>query len=222
MNRLHTRRAARGALALALVGGSSIALASAAQADPNANITYCHATGNPDKWVIVTSDGASILQEGHDTHQGDRDVIPPFEYVAENGGEVKSFPGQNWENNWPTNGEATPPLDKKDTSVCGGDDETETPKPSPTSPKPSPSSPKPTPSTPGGGGTETPKPTTPGGGGGDHGGSGGNPSGPVLETDIVEHDNGPSMLPVLGGGLALVLGGGAAAAAVARRRGDHA
>jgi len=61
-----TRRLSSAALGLALVGASGIAFAGAAQADPNANITICHATGNPGKYVVLTVDASSIVKNnGH-------------------------------------------------------------------------------------------------------------------------------------------------------------
>lgn len=177
-----------------MVGASGIAFAGAASADPNANITICHATGNPDKFVVLTIDAAAITSQGHDQHQDDRDVIPPFEYVAENGGETVSFPGQNWHDNWETNGEGVAEGEVTEED-CVAPDETQTPTPTPTVTT------TPTPSV-----TATPSVTT-------------TPSGPVVETDIV--DEGPG-LGVLGGGLALLLAAAGASVVGLRRRGTHA
>lgn len=124
------RRLARTVCGLALVGTSGVAFATAAHADPNPNVTICHATGNPDKFVVITIDAAAITSQGHDTHQNDNDVIPPFEYVAENSQETVSFPGQNWDDNWGTNGEGVA-TGKVDAADCGQPTH-ETPTPTPT------------------------------------------------------------------------------------------
>jgi hypothetical protein len=89
----------------AAIVAAPLVFATAAHADANPNVTICHATGNPDKFVVITIDAAAITKKGHDTHQNDNDVIPPFEYVAENTQKTVSFPGQNWDDNWETNGE---------------------------------------------------------------------------------------------------------------------
>lgn len=186
------RRLAGTVCGLALVGGSGVAFATAAHADPNPNVTICHATGNPDKFVVITIDAAAITSQGHDTHQNDNDVIPPFEYVAENSQETVSFPGQNWDGNWETNGEgvATGEVDAAD---CGQPThETPTPTPTPTVTVTSTS-------------TSTPSKTA---------------TGPVVETDRVDPAGTGTNLGLVLGGTVLLLAGGATVAA-SRRRGSH-
>jgi hypothetical protein len=205
MARHTTRRLSSAAFGLALVGASGIAFTGAAHADPNKNITICHATGNPDKWVVLTIDAAAITQQGHDTHQDDRDVIPPFEYVSENTEETVSFPGQNWDDNWETNDEGVA-LEEVTKADCMAPGSTSTPTPTVTVTSTPTSTVTSTPTS-----TVTSTPTgtsTPPG-----------PTGPVVETDLVD-PAGPSSA-LLGGGAALVLAGAAAATAVVRRRGSH-
>lgn len=74
------RRMCGAALGFALVGGASVAFAGAAQADPNPNVTICHATNSTkNPYRVITIDAAAITKRGHDQHQDKRDVIPPFE-----------------------------------------------------------------------------------------------------------------------------------------------
>ncbi|MFC7488829.1 hypothetical protein ACOCJ7_06930 [Knoellia sp. CPCC 206453] len=187
MARHTTRRLTSAAFGLALAGASGIAFAGTASADPNPNITICHATGSEtNPFVVITIDAAAITQQGHDTHQNDNDVIPPFTYVRESDGETVTFDGQNWHENWMTNGEGVA-LEDVDKADCG----------EPANPTPS----------------KTPTSTvtvtsTPSG-----------PTGPVVETDLVD-SSGPNPA-LLGGGAALVLAGAAAATAATRRRGSH-
>jgi len=57
MARQTTHRLTSAAFGLALVGASGIAFAGAAQADPNANITICHATeSGTNPFVVITVD----------------------------------------------------------------------------------------------------------------------------------------------------------------------
>lgn len=201
MARHTTRRLTSAAFGLALVGASGIAFAGSANADPNPNITICHATGNPDKWVVLTIDAAAITQQGHDQHQDNRDVIPPFEYISENQEEPVSYAGQNWDDNWETNGEgvATGEVTKDD---CDAPEEPSvTPTPTPTVTV----TPTPTPTV-----TVTPTPTT---------STPPVPTGPVVETDLVE--SGGTNVGLLGAGAALLLAGAAASTVVVRRRGNH-
>ena len=210
MSQQTTRRLTSAAFGLALIGASGIALAGAAQADPNANITFCHATGNPDKFVVVTSDGASIVKQGHGEHQDGRDVIPPFEYVADNSEETVSFPGLNWEDNWATNGEGVATEEVVAADCSPKEEPTPTPTvtvtstPTPTVTQTPTTTPTMTPTT-----TPTMTPTgtmTP------------TPSGPVIETDRVD-PAGTNLGLVTGGALLLLAGG--ATVMVSRRRGSH-
>jgi len=203
-----TRRLTSALFGVTLVGASGVAFTGVAHADPNKNITICHSTSSTtNAFVVITVDASSIVKEnGHSQHQGKRDVIPPFGYIAENGGSTVSFAGLNWDDNWETNGEGVA-LEKVKKADCEAPGSTSTPTPTGTS-TPTPtgtgtSTPTPT-------GTETSTPTgtsTPSG-----------PTGPVVETDLVE-PAGPS--PVLLGGAALLLDGAAASTVVIRRRGSH-
>lgn len=176
MARHTARRLTSAAFGLALVGASGIAFAGAANADPNPNITICHATGSESNpFVVITIDAAAITMDGHDTHQNDEDVIPPFTYVNDKG-ETVTFPGQNFNGQFDVNeeGEAQEEVTEEDCEPL--EEPSETPTPS-------------------------------------------EPTGPVVETDLVE-PAGPN-LALVGGGAALLLAGGAATAAVVRRRGSH-
>ncbi|EAP99162.1 hypothetical protein JNB_03300 [Janibacter sp. HTCC2649] len=203
MARHTTRRFTSAAFGLALVGASGIAFTGAAHADPNKNITICHATSSTsNEFVVIKVDASSIVEEnGHSEHQGKQDVIPPFEYVSENTEETVSFDGLNWDDNWETNGEGVA-LEKVTKADCMAPGSTSTPTPTvtPTSTPTSTSTMTPT-STPTG--TSTPS----------------GPTGPVVETDLVD-PAGPNPA-LLGGGAALLLAGAAASVAAARRRGSH-
>ncbi|KGN42893.1 hypothetical protein [Knoellia aerolata] len=226
-----TRRLTSAAFGLALVGASGVAFGAAAQADSQDNITFCHATGDAGTFVVLTTDGASIVKGAHGTHQDGRDVIPPFEYVAQGSEDTVSFEGLNWDDNWETDGAgvATEDVAAADCAPAGEPTPTVTPTPTPSvTPTPTPSvtvTPTPTPSvtvtptpgvtttpsvtvTPTLGVTTTPGPST----------SPGQPNGPVIETDLVD-PAGTSLGFVLGG-TALLLAGGATLAA-SRRRGSH-
>ncbi len=63
------------------------------QADnQNEKVTYCHVPpGNADNGHVITT-SVRAVSPGHTNHPGD--IIPPFSYVW--GGELISFPGQNW------------------------------------------------------------------------------------------------------------------------------
>jgi hypothetical protein len=86
-----------GMIALAATLGM-LATNAALAASPNAgqHVTICHATGNPDKYVVNSPDVSGVV-DGHAgaSHQDDRDIIPPFDYVDKNG-VSRHFPGQNW------------------------------------------------------------------------------------------------------------------------------
>lgn len=193
-------RAIGATLGLALAAGANIALAASAQADPNPNITICHATGNPDHWVVLTVDAAAITSQGHDQHQDGRDVVPPFEYVAENSGETVSFAGQNWAGNWATNGEGVA-TETVDESMCAAPDDEPTP---PTDDETTPSEgEETTPPT----GEETTPPT------------GEETTPPVVQTDGVTPE-GPD-LGLVAGGAGLLLAGGATLVLANRRRSQH-
>lgn len=57
-----------------------------------AKVTICHATASASNpYVEITVSTAAVLTQGHDQHQGRRDIIPPFSY---DGG---SFAGLNWD-----------------------------------------------------------------------------------------------------------------------------
>jgi len=58
-------------------------------------VTFCHATGQDDKFVPLTTSVNVFYQAGHDTHQDGRDKVPPFTRVKN--GETINFPGMNWD-----------------------------------------------------------------------------------------------------------------------------
>ena len=113
-------------LGLALVGAS---------ASPSPVLLRPTRTGNhdlprhrePGKFVVLTVDASTITQQGHGAHQDERDVIPPFEYVAEHSTD-RELPGPELGRQLGDQGEgvATEPVDKAD---CGPGEE---PSPSPT------------------------------------------------------------------------------------------
>ncbi|MEO6019793.1 MAG: hypothetical protein ABIP45_06050 [Knoellia sp.] len=126
MARHTARRLTSAAFGLTLIGGMGVAFAGAAQADPNKNITICHATASKSNpFVVITVDSASIVKKnGHDQHQKRRDVIPPFTYLPDNKNTPVSYPGLNWHENWVTNGEGVAAdkgsIDKTDCAAPGG------------------------------------------------------------------------------------------------------
>lgn len=189
--RIATRRAIGAALGLTLAGGAGVAFAGAAQADPNPNITICHATGAEGKWVVQTIDAAAITSAGHHEHQGARDVIPPFEYVVESSGAVVTYGGLNWDDNWATTGEGVATEDvPEDGSLCAA-------------PAGEPEEP----------GTEEPEePTTEEPGGEEPG-----EEKPIVQTDGV-NTGGPD-LALVAGGAGLLLAGGATLVLANRPRG---
>lgn len=58
-------------------------------------VTFCHATGQDDKFVLKTTSINAFYREGHNTHQDGRDKVPPFTRVKN--GETVNFPGMNWD-----------------------------------------------------------------------------------------------------------------------------
>lgn len=217
------RRISAGSFAMTFAGAGAtgVALAGAAYADPNPNITICHATASAtNPFNVLTIDAAAITTQGHDQHQDRRDVIPPFTYVAENTGETVTYPGLNWESNWSVDSAGVAQLregDEVTVDQCKGKTSTETPTPSPTptaTTTPTPTvtvtptvtaTPTETPS-----GTSTPPGTsTPSQ----------TPTKPVVETDGVD----PAGIDfrLVGSGAALMLAGGSALVLVNRRRGLH-
>ncbi len=57
-----------------------------------AKVTICHATASASNpYVEITVSTAAVFTQGHDQHQGRRDIIPPFSY------EGGSFAGLNWD-----------------------------------------------------------------------------------------------------------------------------
>ncbi|MCU1513371.1 MAG: hypothetical protein JWO10_461 [Microbacteriaceae bacterium] len=59
-------------------------------------IAFCHATGSQQNpYVFINTSVNAFYNAGHDTHQGGRDIVPPFSY--EKRGVIIDFPGQNWD-----------------------------------------------------------------------------------------------------------------------------
>lgn len=90
--------------ALFVLTGIAPAVAHATQPNPEHKVTLCHRTdaySNP--YVRINVDVASVLHEGHDSHNGPvfyssipkhtkwGDIIPPFDY-----GPNEQYAGQNW------------------------------------------------------------------------------------------------------------------------------
>lgn len=65
--------------------------------NPGNKVTLCHATGSATNPFVVITVNANGAVNGHAgaSHQGGRDIIPPFDYNR--GGETVHFPGQNWD-----------------------------------------------------------------------------------------------------------------------------
>lgn len=63
----------------------------AAGKEQHVPVTICHATGAAGHWVRQTIDDDAVIRQGHHTHQGGRDIIPPF--VSTDG---TVFQGLNW------------------------------------------------------------------------------------------------------------------------------
>lgn len=62
----------------------------------DANITFCHWRGQEKGWAkLLTSNANSIISQGHTSHQGNRDIIPPF--TVKQGHETLTYPGLNWD-----------------------------------------------------------------------------------------------------------------------------
>jgi hypothetical protein len=59
-------------------------------------VEFCHATGSESNpYVLLDTSVNAFYQAGHDTHQGGRDIVPPFSYKKQ--GQTISFPGLNWD-----------------------------------------------------------------------------------------------------------------------------
>ncbi len=60
----------------------------------SANVRICHATGQEGHYQNISPDPEGVIN-GHvgPSHQGGRDIIPPFYY----GDPIQYFPGQNWD-----------------------------------------------------------------------------------------------------------------------------
>lgn len=59
-------------------------------------VEFCHATGSESNpFVLLNTSVNAFYQAGHDTHQGGRDIVPPFSYKKK--GQTISFPGLNWD-----------------------------------------------------------------------------------------------------------------------------
>lgn len=78
--------------ASAITVGGPAAAASRGQS----TVTICHATSSASNpYNRITIDPDAVFRQGHDAHQGGRDIIPPFTY--ESGGTIQHFPGSNWD-----------------------------------------------------------------------------------------------------------------------------
>ena len=85
--------------------GPAIAIAKTNNGNSNAGnkVTICHATGSQTNPYVRITPNANGVISGHvgSSHQGGRDIIPPFDYNDH--GTKKHFAGQNWN----TSGQAT-------------------------------------------------------------------------------------------------------------------
>ena len=61
------------------------------------HVVICHATGskNGDGFVQIAPSASGVVK-GHDKHQDDRDIIPPFSYAGKYGSDAALAAGQNW------------------------------------------------------------------------------------------------------------------------------
>src|SRR4051812_44598452 len=105
------RRAGRRGAALVAIGVAVVlamtgyvnAGAGASPSSPEHTVTLCHATASrTNPYVVITVDVASVLNEGHDRHDGPvftpdlpkqtawGDIIPPFDF-----GGAWTYPGKN-------------------------------------------------------------------------------------------------------------------------------
>jgi len=104
------KKSAFGALAVAALVGSSLAIgATAASAEPVTKVTICHRTNSDSNpYVVITPDVSGVL-DGHDKkhnepfvwgptlkaqHQKWGDIIPAFDYI-DKGGNLQHFDGLN-------------------------------------------------------------------------------------------------------------------------------
>lgn len=83
------------AVPAATANGCPIVVPPPADDGDTKTVTFCHATGNDDKFVLKTTSLNAFYHEGHGTHQDGRDIVPPFTQMKN--GESVSFPGLNWD-----------------------------------------------------------------------------------------------------------------------------
>lgn len=89
---------AAGAAATVLIAAAP---AASVLADSNSNsnahnkVTICHATGSQSNPYVVITPNANGVVSGHEAHQDQNDIIPPFDYNDH--GTTKHFAGQNWD-----------------------------------------------------------------------------------------------------------------------------
>ena len=80
-------------------GGSTLVVAgrSGTVVGPGDRVVICHATGgaNGDGFVQIAPSAGTVF--GHDGHEGDRDIVPPFVYEDNRGNRNSSLAnGNNW------------------------------------------------------------------------------------------------------------------------------
>ena len=68
--------------------------------------TICHATGKPDKYVVISPSVRALFRKGHigTHHHGGRDIIPPFEYDANRNGVIDA--DETFDQRWDAEGQA--------------------------------------------------------------------------------------------------------------------
>lgn len=77
-------------LAAGMLAGSLVSVPEAYAKKDNHKVTICHATSSAkNPYVTITVDYHSIVKQGHDQHQGDRDIIPALP--------MHNYPGKNIE-----------------------------------------------------------------------------------------------------------------------------
>jgi hypothetical protein len=86
------------------LGAIGVSSAGATKPNPDHKVTLCHRTASyTNPYVVITVDVASVLHEGHDSHNGPiffdgipkhtkwGDIIPPFDF-----GPGEQYAGKNW------------------------------------------------------------------------------------------------------------------------------
>jgi len=86
---------ATGAAASMLIAAAPVSVLAASNSNAHDKVTICHATGSQSNPFVVITPNANGVVSGHEAHQDQRDIIPPFDYNDH--GATKHFAGQNWD-----------------------------------------------------------------------------------------------------------------------------